>query len=103
MVVETRTQQGLVVLSPLGRLDSGAWSYAERAATLAGKRLGLVENGKYNSDKMLLGLAEILNDQFGLVGTRMWRKVSPARGVTPEQMAEMKQAGTDFVIAGIGD
>ena len=102
MVVETRTQ-GLTVLSPLGKLDAGAWSYADRAGTLAGKRLGLVENGKYNSDKMLLELAEILNDQFGLAGTRLWHKASPARGVTAEQMEQMKQTGIDFVIAGIGD
>ncbi len=94
---------GLVVLSPLGKLDAGSWSYAARPDTLVGKRVGLVENGKYNSDKLLSELAEVLNDQFGLAATQMWHKSSPARGVTPEQMAEMKAAGIDFVIAGIGD
>lgn len=95
---------GLEVLSPLGQLDAGGWSPAERpAATLAGKRIGLVENGKYNSDRLLRELAEILNDQFGLAGYRMWHKSSPARGVSAEQMAEMKDSGIDFVVAGIGD
>ena len=94
---------GIVVLTPTGHLDAGAWSYADRPSTLVGKRLGLVANGKYNSDRLLAELAEVLNDQFGLAGTRMWHKVSPAKGVSPEQMAEMKEAGIDLVVAGIGD
>lgn len=102
-MVTTASSGDLVVLSPIGQPDPSAWSYAQRPATLAGKRLGLVENGKYNSDRFLLELAEILNDQYGLAGVRMWRKSSPARGVSPDQMAEMRAAGIDLVVAGIGD
>lgn len=102
MATETPST-GLVVLSPLGKLDAGAWSYAERPARLAGKRIGLVENGKDNSDRLLTALGEVLNDQYGLAAVRMWHKSSPARGVSPEQMDEMKLAGIDFVVAGIGD
>ena len=94
---------GLVVVSPLGRPDLVAWAYAPRPATLAGKRLALVDNSKHNTDVILRELAAILDRRFGLAETRLWRKVSPARGVAPEQLAEMHAAGIDAAVAGIGD
>jgi hypothetical protein len=52
---------------------------------------------------MLVELGEILRSRFGLAEVRMQHKLGPARGVTAEQIAEMKRAGIDVAGAGIGD
>ena len=94
---------GLIVLSPLGRPDAGAWRFAARPSSLAGRRLGLVDNGKYNSDRFLEAVASLLAERHGTRAAGAWRKPSPARGVSPEHLAEMKEAGVEAVVAGVGD
>src|SRR5262249_60278380 len=38
-------------------------AYVDRPGTLKGKRIGLIENTKYNSDKLLLKIGEILKSE----------------------------------------
>ena len=75
---------------------------APRPADLRGLRLGLVENTKFNSDTLLLKLADRLRDRHGVTMTHMARKRSPSHEVEEAAIADLK-ARSDVVIAGIGD
>ena len=76
--------------------------YAPRPRSLAGLRIGLVENTKFNSEVILRKIAERLATRYQVTLTHVERKKSPGHSVTPEALTLFhKQA--DFVLAGIGD
>ena len=75
---------------------------APRPADLRGLRLGLIENTKFNSDALLLKLADRLRDRYGMSMTHMARKRSPRHEVDEAALA-MRKAQSDVVVSGIGD
>jgi len=75
---------------------------APRPRDLRGLRLGLVENTKFNSDTLLLKLAEHLDRRSGMTVAHMVRKRSPSHEVDEAAIAALK-ARSDVVVSGIGD
>jgi hypothetical protein len=75
---------------------------APRPADLRGLRLGLVENTKFNSDTLLLKLADRLRERHGVTLTHVARKRSPSHEVEETAIATLK-ARSDVVISGVGD
>ena len=75
---------------------------APRPSDLAGLRVGLVENTKFNSDVILRKLGEELVRRHGMTVSRMIRKRSPSHGVTDEAADELRKI-SDFVVSGVGD
>jgi len=75
---------------------------APRPADLRGLRLGLVENTKFNSDTLLLKLADRLREQYGVTIGPMARKRSPSHEIEERALVALK-AESDVVISGIGD
>jgi hypothetical protein len=84
--------------SPVGREAA----IAPRPARLDGLRIGLVENTKFNSDKLLLRLGDRLARRYGMTVARMVRKRSPSHEVD-EAAIEALRKQSDFVVSGIGD
>ena len=80
----------------------GAFLYAPRPTSLAGRRVGLVENTKFNSEVILRKIAERLAARYQVTLTHLDRKKSPGHSVTPEVITCF-QHQADFVLAGIGD
>lgn len=64
--------------------------------------MGLVENTKFNSDKLLLKIAAILEKDYGASGHIMRRKRSAGVPAHEEIIQEIA-ARCDVVVAGIGD
>lgn len=77
-------------------------AFAPRPASLQGLRIGLVDNAKVNSDKLLLHIAAVLEQEHGARSHMIRRKRNPAVPVHAELIAEFR-AGADVVVAGIGD
>ncbi len=75
---------------------------APRPVDLRGKRLGLLDNSKVNSEVILHAIARILDEQFGFVDTFYTKKHSAALPPHPEVMADLHRHA-DVVITGIGD
>ena len=75
---------------------------APRPRDLAGLRVGLVENTKFNSDAILRKLGEELVRRHGMTVSRMIRKRSPSHGVTDEAADALRKI-SDFVVSGVGD
>ena len=76
--------------------------FAPRPKSLAGLRVGLVDNSKHNSDQLLARIAGLLEKEHGVKTHVMRRKKSAGIPPSPEIIAEFK-ANCDIVVAGVGD
>jgi hypothetical protein len=87
------------VLVPTGARSAAALKPAERPKSLAGLRIGLLDNGKEFSDVVLAELAETLRRDHHATHIKFWRKGFPAKGAPfIEEMA----AETDVAVSGVG-
>ena len=68
---------------------------------LAGKRIGLLENSKRNSDRILEKVGAMLAERHGAQVVGLWRKPNTLP-VGPEIAGEMA-AKCDLVVTGVGD
>jgi len=92
----------ITVLDPTNAPVKTAFDTAPRPASLKGLTLGLIDNGKRNSDYLLKGIGRRLKDLHGFEGEILLKKPSPSHGVSEDaarQLAEKAQV----VVAGIGD
>jgi len=76
--------------------------FVSRPKSLAGLRVGLVDNSKFNSDQVLERVAQILEREHGAKAHIMRRKRTAGIPASPEIIAEFK-ANCDVVVAGVGD
>jgi hypothetical protein len=76
--------------------------YAERPASLAGKRVGLIENTKYNSDDILKRIGEILVRDHGAASYKLYRKRYSSVPAHEEIIQDLVK-NCDVMVAGIGD
>ena len=76
--------------------------YVDRPHSLAGKRVGLIENTKFNSDKLLLKIGDILVKEYGAASARMFRKHNASVPAHAEIIEEIQKT-CDVVVAGVGD
>ena len=77
-------------------------AYKPRPRSLAGLRIGLVDNTKHNSDQLLLRIAALLERDHGAKTHIMRRKHSAGAAPHAEIIEEFK-GNCDVVIAGVGD
>ena len=75
---------------------------AERVDTLAGNILGVINNGKYNSDTVLEYIAKRLQEQYNVKDAVIVQKGSASHAIAEKQAKRLAEE-CDFVIAGIGD
>jgi hypothetical protein len=93
------------IMDPTGqsqRQRGSAFRLAPRPATLAGARLGLLENGKQNARLFLEELGAALRERYGAEPVELRRKPIFSQPVPPELAAELG-ARCDLVITGVGD
>jgi len=92
----------LEILDPTVEPRRQPLTFVARPDSLKGKRVGLVENTKYNSDKLLVKIGEILVKDYGAASTKMWRKHNAGVPAHDEIIDEARR-GVDVVVAGVGD
>jgi hypothetical protein len=90
------------ILDPTLEAAAQPIAWASRPDSLAGKRVGLVENTKFNSDRLLQKIGEVLVAEYGAAETRMWRKHNASVPAHAEIVEELRQS-CDVMVAGIGD
>ena len=97
------THSTIQLVNPTGR-DPGERTFilTPRPVTLSGKRLGLLDNSKANSEVILRTIAEILNEQYEFADIFYVKKHSASLPPSPEVMSELHRHA-DVVITGVGD
>ena len=90
------------LLDPTTESTTRAIAYVDRPATLEGKRIGLIDNTKFNSDRLLEKIGEILKSEYGVAETRMFRKHNASVPAHEEIIQEIRKS-CDAMVAGVGD
>jgi hypothetical protein len=91
-----------IVLDPTDEPVKTSFTLAPRPEKLKGLTLGVIENGKKNSDYLLKGILERLRAKEELAGHFYFRKPSVSHGI-PVDEARILADQCQVVIAGIGD
>lgn len=92
----------MYVLNPTTAPTAARFVAAERVRALRGARLGLLDNGKHNSNKLLDHLCEVLAEEHGFADVRRARKPSPFAPAPETMLAELADS-CDVVITAVGD
>jgi hypothetical protein len=90
------------IYDPTTEVAERTIAYVRRPQSLAGLRIGLVDNTKHNSDQLLLRIATLLERDHGAKAHVMRRKHSSGSAPHAEIIEEFK-ANCDVVVAGVGD
>jgi len=90
------------LLDPTLEASTQPIAYAARPQRLEGKRIALIENTKFNSDKLLGKIGDILVKEYGAASARMFRKHNASVPAHAEIIEEVRKT-CDVVVAGIGD
>ena len=89
------------VLDPTAEGATVAAQSTCRLATLEGRTIGLLDNGKIRARELLDYMEEMLRSQYGVAQVLRFKKPDASRPAPPEVVAEMKQCAA--VISAVGD
>jgi hypothetical protein len=92
----------ITVLDPTNEPVKTSFKMAWRPESLAGLTLGLIDNGKKNSDYLVKKISGRLRELYELGGDILVRKPSPSHAI-PVDAAENLAERVDVAVAGIGD
>lgn len=102
-MADTVDVRNMRLVNPRGTdLAAGDFELNERSGDLSGKVLGLLENSKANSDKVLWELSEILKQRHDIKDVVMFSKHSASLPTKPETVQDMLDQ-VDALIVGVGD
>ena len=90
------------LLDPTTEAATQTIAYAPRPQALAGKRVALVENTKFNSDRILEKIGALLKSEYGASEVKMFRKKNASVPAHQEILEEARKT-CDVMVAGIGD
>ena len=89
------------VLDPTAEEAAVAAISAARLASLEGRTVGLLDNGKIRVRELLDHVEEMLRSQYGVAQVRRVRKPDASRPAPPEVMADLKRC--EAIISAVGD
>lgn len=92
----------ITIYEPVNAVDPPTISLAERPDDLAGLRVGILDNGKPNSDRFLPILGAHLETATGVRIGEVHRKPSIGR-LAPPELIDAIANESDLVLTGVGD
>ena len=90
------------ILDPTTEAATQTIAWAPRPTALTGKRVALIENTKFNSDKLLVRIGDLLKREYGAAEWTLFRKHNSSVPAHEEIIQEIRKT-CDVVVAGIGD
>ncbi len=100
-MTQTQNQQ-YVLVNPTTEPTTAPFDGAARLSTLAGTRLGLIDDSKRNADVLLEELAEVLQTKYEVSEVHWHRKPSASRPADPAAIKALAQ-DCDSVVIAVGD
>jgi hypothetical protein len=95
-------RSGLAVFDPRGVVEAELTAPAPRARDLNGLRLGVLDNTKWNANRLLRKTVALLGEQATLAAVNYYRKESFSKDADPA-LIETIAANNDIVLTAIGD
>jgi hypothetical protein len=92
----------VLVFDPRGVVDLAVAPLAPRKPKLEGLRLGVLDNSKWNANKLLRGASAALTERIKLAAVNYYVKQSFSKDAAPELIAEIARHN-DIVLTAIGD
>ena len=100
-MAQTR-QKEYVLVNPTTQPVVAPFRGAPRLSSLAGMRLGVIDDSKRNADVLLEELVQVLRDRYEISEVRWHRKPSASRPADPAAIRDLA-AHCDAVVVAIGD
>jgi hypothetical protein len=91
-----------IVFDPCGVVEAERLDLAPRIRELNGTRLGVLDNTKWNANRLLRKIAARLGQQVAVAAVNYYRKESFARDADPALLARIA-AENDIIVTAIGD
>jgi hypothetical protein len=92
----------LTVFDPRGRVDAEQMALAPRAAVLKGLRLGILDNTKWNANRLLRKTVALLGAGHGIAAVSYYKKESFSKSADSALIAEIASSN-DIILTAIGD
>jgi hypothetical protein len=96
------TEEYETVFDPRGRVEAERLMPAPRVPALDGLRLGVLDNTKWNANRLLRKTAARLEERFQFAAVNYYRKESFSKAADPALIARIA-AENDIVLTAIGD
>ena len=101
MVAEVQTRTLHTLVDPTTQPVIPTFIPAPRMDSLAGKRLGLIDDAKDGAKELLEEIAEVLKERHGVASVSYHRKPSASKPAEPEVIRDMAR-DCDYVVVAIG-
>ena len=95
-------ESDLIVFDPRGVVESEPLALSERPDTLDGLRLGILDNTKWNANRLLRKTVAKLQAEISIAAVNYYRKESFSKEADPALIATIA-ADNDIVVTAIGD
>ena len=92
----------IVAFDPRGVVEAEQLALAPRVRDLNGLRLGVLDNTKWNANRLLRKTAALLGERAPLEAANYYRKESFSKDAEPALIATIA-AANDIVLTAIGD
>ena len=100
--MQLRKEQDRLLFDPRGVVRAHTSPTARRRHSLDGLRLGVLDNSKWNANKLLRGAAAALGQRFRFAQVHYYVKGSFSKDAAPELIAQIAREN-DVVLTAIGD
>ena len=91
-----------LVFDPRGQVEAELVAPAARVAALDGKRLGILDNTKWNAGRLLRRTASLLGERHDFAAVNYYRKESFSKAADPALLTKIADE-SDIVLTAIGD
>ncbi len=91
-----------IAFDPRGVVETEPLTLAVRARSLDGLRLGVLDNTKWNANRLLRKTVAKLQQEFSFAAVNYYRKESFSKDADPA-LIETIAANNDIVLTAIGD
>ena len=95
-------KSSVLVFDPRGIVDFTITPRARRKTKLDGLRLGILDNSKWNANKLLRGASAALSENIKFAAVNYYVKQSFSKDARPELIEQIAQEN-DIVLTAIGD
>lgn len=97
-----KSEARVEVFDPRGTIKFESVPVSPRKQNLRSLRLGILDNSKWNANKLLRGAAAALSEDIGFAAVNYYVKHSFSKDAAPELIAKIA-AENDIVLTAIGD